>query len=164
MSDRFSSGVESWRTRMNEKHYDISIDRVTEILTELADELPDEIYDNLNLGILVSERIKTSRESAPGLPLYTLGEYKRSPMGRQIIIYYGSFMEAYNHFTERALTERLRSTLHHELLHHLENQGGEFGLEYDDHLRLQEYFSRVRRRNEPMQGNRHRVKNERKDK
>lgn len=133
---------------MNEKEYAVSIDRVTEILTELADELPDEIYENLNLGILVSERLKTSRNSDPRQPLYTLGEYKRSRMGRQIIIYYGSFMAAYPHLTERTLRERLRSTLHHELLHHLESQGGEFGLEYDDHIRMQRYFRQIRKRDE----------------
>ncbi len=136
---------------MNETGYDISIDRVTEILTELADELPDEIYDNLNLGILVSERVKVDRNSDPRKPLYTLGEYKRSRMGRQIIIYYGSFMTAYPHLREEALRERLRSTLHHELIHHLESQGGEFGLEYDDHVRLQRYFNRIRRMDEKKQ-------------
>lgn len=126
----------------------ISIDRVTEILTELADELPDEIYDNLNLGILVSEQLRIDRNSDPRQPLYTLGEYKRSRMGRQIIIYYGSFMQVYGYLTEVALKERLRSTLHHELIHHLESQGGEFGLEYDDHVSLQRYFSQIRTKDE----------------
>lgn len=123
----------------------IDIDRVTELLTGIADEIPDEIFRDLNLGILVSEEVKLNEQSAAGLPLYTLGVYSRGPMGRQIIIYYGSFMAAFGHLEEAALVDKLRETLKHELLHHLENQGGEFGLEFEDYLRLQRYKSRVRR-------------------
>lgn len=123
----------------------IDIDRVTELLTQIADELPDEIFRNLNLGILVSEDVRINEESRPGLPLYTLGIYSKSRMGRQIVIYYGSFMAVYGHLDEERLKERLKETLHHELTHHLENQGGEFGLEFEDHLRMQRYRDRVRR-------------------
>lgn len=123
----------------------VDIDRATELLTEIADQLPDEIFRNLNLGILVSEEVRLSPESKPGFPLYTLGLYTRNRMGRQIIIYYGSFMQAFGHLGEEALKRKLRDTLHHELLHHLENQGGEFGLEFEDHLRLQHYRDRIRR-------------------
>lgn len=123
----------------------IDIDRVTELLTELADELPDEIFQNLNLGILVSEEIRINPQSKPGLPPYTLGLYTRNRMGRQIIIFYGSLMQVYGHLEESALKERLKETLHHELTHHLENQGGEFGLEFEDHLQMQRYRDRVRR-------------------
>ncbi|MFB0958100.1 MAG: metallopeptidase family protein [Clostridiaceae bacterium] len=123
----------------------IDIDRATELLTELADELPDEIFSNLNLGIRVSEEVRYSPESSPGDPLYMLGQYSRNRMGRQIVIFYGSFQKVFGHLDEVRLKERLKETLHHELLHHLESQGGEFGLEFEDHLRLQSYRDRVRR-------------------
>ena len=125
----------------------IDIDRVTELLTELADDLPDEIFQNLNLGILVYEEVKVNTESKPGIPLYTMGIYSKSRMGRQIIIYYGSFMQVYGGLDEARLKERLKETLHHELTHHMEHQGGEFALEVEDHLRMQRYRDRVRRAN-----------------
>lgn len=131
---------------MNKPENSIDIDRVTELLTELADELPDTIYENLNLGILVSEEVKLSPGSSPSQPLYILGEYLRSTMGRQIILYYGSFMEVYQHLEEPALRKKLRQTLHHELLHHLEGQGGEFGLEFEDYLNMQRYKQGLKKR------------------
>ena len=128
--------------------YNVDIDRVTELLTEIADEFPDEIFQNLNLGILVSEEVKINEQSKEGLPLYTLGTYSRSVMGRQIVIYYGSFMRAFGYLDEPALKLKLQETLKHELLHHMENQGGEFGLEFDDYIRMQNYKSRVRKMNQ----------------
>ena len=125
--------------------YNIDIDRVTELLTEIANEVPDEIFRNLNLGILVSEEVKINEESKPGLPLYTLGVYTKNAMGRQIVIYYGSFMRAFGNLEESAIKVKLEETLKHELLHHMENQGGEFGLEFEDYLRMQNYKSLVRK-------------------
>ena len=66
-------------------------------------------------------------------------------MGRQIVIYYGSFMRAFGNLEESALKVKLEETLKHELLHHMENQGGEFGLEFEDYLRMQNYKSLVRK-------------------
>ena len=129
----------------------ITIDRVTELLTEIADEFPDEIYQNLNLGILVSEEVKVNEQSKPEHPLYTLGVYTRGPMGRQIIIYYGSFMSVYGYLNEADLKVKLRETLKHELLHHMENQGGEYGLEFEDYLRMQSYKTRVRKMSSDLQ-------------
>lgn len=125
--------------------YKVDIDRVTELLTEIADEFPDEIFQNLNLGILVSDEVNINEESKDGLPLYTLGIYSKSLMGRQIVIYYGSFMRAFGYLDEAALKLKLEETLKHELLHHMENQGGEFGLEFEDYIRMQNYKSRVRK-------------------
>lgn len=126
----------------------IDIDRVTELLTEIADEIPDEIFRNLNMGILVSEEVKINEQSKETYPLYTLGIYSRGPMGRQIVIYYGSFMRAFGYLDEAGLKDKLRETLKHELLHHMESQGGEFGLEFEDYLRMQNYKSRVRKMND----------------
>lgn len=125
--------------------YKVDIDRVTDLLTAIANEVPDEIFNNLNLGILVSEEVKINEESKPGLPLYTLGIYSKSQMGRQIVIYYGSFMRAFGDLDESDLKVKLAETLKHELLHHMESQGGEFGLEFEDYLRMQNYKSRVRK-------------------
>ena len=125
--------------------YKVDIDRATELLTEIADELPDQVFQNLNLGVLVSEEVRMSPESKPNFPLYTLGLYTKNRMGRQIIIFYGSFLKVFGHLDEDGLKVKLQETLHHELLHHLENQGGEFGLEFEDHLQMQRYRDTIRR-------------------
>lgn len=122
----------------------VPIERFTQILGDLADELPDEIYRGLNLGVIVSEEARLHWESRPESPLYTLGVYVHNNMGRQIIIYYGSMMLIYGHLPEDRLKDQMRDVLHHELLHHLENLGGEFGLEFEDHLSIQGYRDSLR--------------------
>lgn len=119
------------------------IDTVTAWLTEMADELPEEIFRNLNLGILVSEEEKLSPESKPGHPLYILGIYSKSNMGRQIVIYYGSFRKSFPYADHEALKARFGETMRHELQHHLEHQAGEYDLEFEDHLQMQRYRARV---------------------
>jgi len=72
--------------------------------------------------------------------LYIMGEYHNSRiMGRTIIIYYGSFMQAYGHIPEDKLKARLRKTLKHEFRHHLESLAGEDDLEVEDAIQMIKY-------------------------
>ncbi len=119
-------------------------DRMLEILDMLADELPEVFFDNLNLGISVLEDTPLDPASRPGNPLYILGRYIKDRMGRRIEIYYGSFMAVFGYLDEAAMTVRLRETLRHEFRHHLENQGGERDLEYEDLDQLIKYLNDVK--------------------
>ena len=116
-----------------------SIDDVQEMLERISDEIPQDFYRELNGGVVLVEYAKKHTDTQPDFPLYIMGEYQRSAMGRQIILYYGSFQNAYTHLSEKRLYEKLKETLLHEFTHHLENLAGERGLEIKDEEQLNTY-------------------------
>lgn len=116
-----------------------SIEQVHEMLENISDEIPQDFYKELSGGVVLVEHAKKHAETRPDYPLYIMGEYQRSAMGRQIIIYYGSFKKAYHHLSENRLYERLKETLLHEFTHHLENLAGERSLEKKDAERINSY-------------------------
>ncbi len=121
----------------------ISADRVTELLGEAASRLPREIFKGLNLGIGVSDRAKT-QPGAAGRGICILAEYRVShPLGRGILVYYGSLRRAYPDLSDdergRAIIDSL---LRHELTHHLEHLAGNRDLEIEDEVRLREMLNR----------------------
>jgi len=117
----------------------ISIDRVHEMLDDIAEEFPAAFYEKLNGGISLLPEVKYSPYAKRG-DLYILGEYHRDAMGRYITIYYGSFIRAFGHLEEAAFCAELRKTVAHEFTHHLEDLGGERGLEIQDEEDLEEYL------------------------
>ena len=117
----------------------ISIDRVHEMLEDIAEEFPAAFYEKLNGGISLLPEVKYSPYAKRG-DLYILGEYHRGAMGRYITIYYGSFIRAFGHLEEAAFYAELRKTVAHEFTHHLEDLGGERGLEIQDEEDLEEYL------------------------
>ncbi len=116
-----------------------TIDQTHDMLEQISDEIPQDFYKELNGGVVLVEQAKKHAETRPDYPLYIMGEYQRSAMGRQIILYYGSFRNAYPHLSEKRLYERLKETLLHEFTHHLENLAGERGLEVKDAKRINAY-------------------------
>ena len=115
------------------------IDDIQEMLSRIADEIPDEFFNYLNGGVVLLEECKVHPKSKGDL--YILGEYSfRQDMGRQIYIYYGSFMKLYANAPESVLYQELRRTLLHEFTHHLESLAGERSLEVKDKMRLNEYL------------------------
>ena len=97
------------------------------VLDDLMDALPEGIFEGLNGGVYLIEESKKSEDGR-----YTLGTYFRDKMGRHIELYYGSFVELYGEMDDELFTGRLRSTLNHELTHHIENQAGDRSLEHWD--------------------------------
>lgn len=97
------------------------------VLDELADALPPEIFDDLNGGVSFIEEAKRSEDGR-----YTLGTYFRDALGKYIELYYGSFVELYGEMDDETFRRRLKSTLHHELTHHIESQAGDRSLEHWD--------------------------------
>lgn len=116
----------------------ISIDRMHEMLDEIAEELPVEFFNKLNGGIVLLPEEKISDDAIYN-DLFTLGEYHRSGIGRYIKIYYGSFKRVFHYLSEDELKEKLRETLVHEFVHHLEGLAGLRDLEIEDSMNLEEY-------------------------
>ncbi|HHT20945.1 MAG TPA: metallopeptidase family protein [Tissierellia bacterium] len=113
---------------------------MTELLEDLVDELPEELFEGLNQGIIIREQAKQHAQAIPGRPLYIMGEYVRNKLGKQIIIYYGSFERIYGGRSKAELKDRLRETLRHEFRHHWEYLAGERELEYLDDEFLRKYI------------------------
>ena len=117
----------------------MTIEEAGVLLDRLAEELPAEFYRELNGGILLDPSQKRHPVS-PGL--YIMGEYHTHPvLGRQIIIYYGSFASTYRNALQGTWERELRKTLRHEFTHHIESLAGERGLERRDMDRLERYMS-----------------------
>ena len=102
----------------------LTYEQAGDVLDELVDELPEEIFKNLNGGVSFLEKAVHGSDGG-----YTLGMYFRDKMGRHIELYYGSFTELYGDMDDETFRRRLKSTLHHELTHHIENQAGDRSLE-----------------------------------
>lgn len=102
----------------------LTYEQAGDVLDELTDELPDEIFKNLNGGISFLEDSQCDEDGR-----FTLGMYFADGMGRHIELYYGSFVELYGEMDDEKFRQRLKSTLHHELTHHIENQAGDRSLE-----------------------------------
>lgn len=118
----------------------MTIDEAQVILEELVNDLPERIFQELNGGVLLLPDTVLSPE-ARNNDLYTLGQYCVSPsMGRLVKIFYGSFVALYGeNASEAKWRKELRSTLYHELTHHLENLAGEKDLEIEDEINMYLY-------------------------
>jgi len=111
----------------------LTFDRVGELLDDMAEHFPPVIFEELNGGInLLEDTVED-----PGFPageMYVLGEYCDDCLGLYINLYYGSFValaerEAWD---EQTWFAELRTTLAHELTHHMENRSGLHALDDRD--------------------------------
>ncbi|WP_459129520.1 metallopeptidase family protein [Guggenheimella bovis] len=118
----------------------VSYEEVREILSELIDELPEPFFKELNLGVILEDKAMLHPDSNPQKPLYTLGQYSRNALGKQITIFYGSLERLYPYYDKERLTEKLREVLRHEFRHHVEFLAGERDLEIYDQEILRKYF------------------------
>lgn len=114
------------------------LDEFEEILNEIYEEIPPEFLEDLNLGIVIEEESKIHPESLDD-DLYILGSYIKGPMGRGIVIYYGSFMDLYWYADRNWLKDKLRDTLFHEITHHRENLARIPNLEVEDEKYIESY-------------------------
>ncbi|MDD4507855.1 MAG: metallopeptidase family protein [Eubacteriaceae bacterium] len=121
----------------------ITYDRFCEILDELCEELPEAFFDELSRGIVVSEEAK-GNPAGPNLSI--MGEYQNNgPLGRGIVIYFGSFERVYGGLPEDNLKEKMRSTLRHEFRHHMEARSGLRDLEIIDKMQLEKMTGKERK-------------------
>lgn len=108
----------------------LTIDEVYDILDELAEEIPPALFDSLNGGILLLEDEVADPEA--GEDIFVMGEYCWDELGRYINLYYGSFAAVLADESREVWVEELRTTLRHELTHHVEGLAGDRSLEYRD--------------------------------
>ena len=99
------------------------------MLDKAMEALPEGIFEGLNGGVNLIEEAKTDSKGG-----YVLGLYHNNMMGRYIEIFYGSFRELYGDIPHMQFERRLKSTLHHELTHHIEGLAGDRALEDWDEL------------------------------
>lgn len=119
-----------------------TFDTFAEIVDEEVRLLPSYALEGLEGGVLVDPAAYLH----PGRvadDLYILGTYSTGITGHQIVLYYGSFLAAVNCRSMTALRERIRETLRHEVLHHLETRAGMFhkgSLIEQDRERMRRYY------------------------
>ena len=126
----------------------MNYDEFARIAGEEMDLLPSYVLEDLNGGVLTDPNALLH----PGRvadDLYILGIYSIDPVfGNQIVLYYGSFKAALGDADESAYRIRIRETLRHEFLHHLESRAGLFGkgsLVEVDTERMRTYYMMHRR-------------------
>lgn len=121
----------------------MDINTFTKIADEEAALLPEEFYKELSGGIIVSERACIA-DGAVADDLYTLGVYKIDALGRQIVLYYGSFEKLFRHMDEEQYRAKIREVIRHEFRHHLEDLSGIHGsksLEAEDERNYRRYLA-----------------------
>lgn len=129
----------------------ISIDEMREMLGELLDELPEAFFEELNGGVCLLEEAKRD-PAAREDDLYILGEYCEGPLGRSIVLYYGSFARLFGRLGPLQLRRELRKTVRHEFRHHIEALAGEDALDREDEAQFGDYLRRHAARGGPGAG------------
>ena len=111
----------------------LSIDEVNDILDEIAESFPEALFDELNGGVNLLEEALPDPEFPEG-EMYIRGEYCNDCLGLYINLYYGSFaaLAEQESWDRDTWLSELRTTLSHELTHHMENRGGLHALDDRD--------------------------------
>lgn len=118
----------------------LTIDQVNDLLDDMAESLPDVLFDELNGGVNLLEEALPDPEFPEG-EMYILGEYCDDLLGRYINLYYGSFaaLAEREDWDQATWEEELRTTLSHELTHHMEGRGGLHALDDRDAAELEQW-------------------------
>ena len=130
----------------------ISCETFREIVSEEMDLMPQYVFDELSGGVLVEERVRLSPDSVDD-DLFLMGLYKWDGLGKQVTLFYGSFVEVYGASEEAVYRKHIRETLRHEFRHHMETRAGIFGkgsLLEEDAQRREKYL--LARRQTPAGG------------
>ena len=126
----------------------ISYDEFTALAEEELALLPDYVHDELNGGVLVDHKAYLHPARVAD-DLYVLGTYSSKPvMGKQIVLYYGSFLATLPPTDRHRWRTQVRDTLRHEFQHHLETRAGLYNkdtLVEEDFNRMMTYFLKHRR-------------------
>lgn len=121
----------------------MTIERFTEIAEEELALLPDYVHEELNGGVIVDPAVYP-HPARLAEDLYILGIYSSNTvMGKQIVMYYGSFEATMGNVSEERYRAQIRDTLRHEFLHHLETRAGMYGkgtLIEEDENRMRRYY------------------------
>ena len=125
----------------------MNFDEFSDIVEEELALLPEYVHEELNGGVL-TDRSAYLHPGRMADDLYILGTYTTDPvMGKQIVLYYGSFMAVMGQAGEGAIRAQIRETLRHEFRHHLETRAGLFStgtLIEEDRNAMRKYYMRHR--------------------
>ena len=118
----------------------LTIDEVNDLLDAMAETFPPALFDELNGGVNLLEEALPDPEFPEG-EMYILGEFCDDLLGRYINLYYGSFaaLAEREDWDRAAWEEELRTTLSHELTHHMESRGGLHALDDRDAEELERW-------------------------
>ena len=111
----------------------LTLEQAGDLLDEMAEGFPAVLFEELNGGINLLEDAVPDPEFPEG-EMYILGEYCDDCLGLYINLYYGSFaaLAQREDWDEQIWKEELRTTLSHELTHHMENRSGLHALDDRD--------------------------------
>ena len=123
----------------------VTYDEFEELVKEELSLLPDYVHQDLNGGVLIDPAAYLHPARVAD-DLYILGTYSHGGiMGKQIVLYYGSFAVTMPHAGQEQIRAQIRGTLRHEFLHHLETKAGLYWkgtLVEEDRDRMMRYFMR----------------------
>ncbi|MBN2221365.1 MAG: metallopeptidase family protein [Vallitaleaceae bacterium] len=112
----------------------MELEEFSDYVNEVLDhEIPPVLLEGLNLGVIVSPRIEYSDE---GSQFIVMGHYVKSRIGKQIILYYGSFLHFYQGKSTKAWKRKILATIKHELTHHIEALAGQEDLAKKEHYEV----------------------------
>jgi len=112
----------------------MELDEFTDYISELLDtEIPPILLKGLNLGVIVSPELKVSEDEPQFI---IMGHYVKNRLGKQIILYYGSFSHFYSTKSSEKWKKKILSTLKHELTHHVEALAGQEDLAKKERLEV----------------------------
>ncbi|MFO7312017.1 MAG: metallopeptidase family protein [Bacillota bacterium] len=117
----------------------VSYKQFRRMANRLVRRIPAEFLKDLNGGIIALEE---AEQRDPDLPdVYILGEYIEDPygLGRQIVLYYGSFRKLFADEPVEVWEKELWETILHEIRHHIESLAGVDDLEIEDMRQLAEF-------------------------
>lgn len=123
----------------------MTFDEFAEIAEQEIALLPQYVTDELTGGVLIDQSTYLHPRALTD-DLYVLGMYSSGGLcGKQIILYYGSFMAVMGNSSDKAVRMQIRETLRHEFRHHLETRAGLFWkgtLIEEDADNLRKYYMR----------------------
>ena len=114
------------------------IDTIHEMLNEIVDSIDENLLYDLNGGVVLDEKTKFHEESI-NEDLLILGEYQRYGIIKRIVIYYGSLMLRYSHYSYEQMFESLTGLINHELRHHVEYKAKSRDLIEEDEEYIENY-------------------------
>ena len=118
----------------------LTFDDFARIVSEEVNLLPSYVHEKLDGGVLADSDVYLHPNRLSD-DLYILGTYSVDPVfGKRIILYYGSFVSTLGNASESAYRDRIRETVRHEFLHHLETRAGMKTLAEEDARRMRDYY------------------------
>lgn len=125
----------------------LTFDDFIRIMEEEVGLLPGYVHEKLDGGVLADSDVYLHPQRLAD-DLYILGTYSVDAVfGKRIILYYGSFTATLGDASESVYRDRIRETVRHEFLHHLETRAGLYfkgTLIEEDARRMQDYYKRHR--------------------